>query len=277
MRVGAHLPTRSGPLGAIDAARATGAEAFQLFASNPRAWPPPRIADGVALDFRSAVRDERLGPVFVHAPYLVNIASPNPEFLRKSVDLGAASMDAAEALGARGLVVHAGSGGPGEPARALDRAVASVRRILLEGSAALLVVELTAGGAGSVAATFPQAGRLFERAGWPERLALCADTCHLFAAGYGLDTAEGVRDCFAELRRARLARRLVLVHANDAKHPRGSRRDSHEHVGEGRIGRAGFAAVLAQPAVRRSAVLCETPGTLEDHRRNIEAIRELAG
>jgi len=127
-----------------------------------------------------------------------------------------------------------------------------------------------------VASTFPQAKEVLMEAGDDPRIALCADTCHLFQAGYGLDTSDGVAAAFGELRRLGLARRLRVVHANDSTYPRGARRDSHTHVGRGHIGEAGFAAILAQPAVRRCAVLCETPGRLEDHARNIATLRRLA-
>jgi deoxyribonuclease IV len=275
MRIGAHVPTRGGVLGAIAAARTLEAEAAQIWASNPRAWAKPRVDATRAEEFRAAWKEARLGPLFVHAPYLVNVASPNPEFHRKSVDLARASMAAAEALGAAGLVVHAGAGGPGEPRAALDRATAALRAIASEAERSHLVVELMAGGAGAVATTFPEAARLFESVK-DDRLRLCADTCHLFAGGYALDTEDGVRECFTELRSAGLARRLVLVHANDAKFPRSSRRDAHQNIGRGFIGRRGFAALLADPAVRRSAIVCETPGAEADRLADVRLLRELA-
>ncbi len=274
MRIGAHVPTRGGLLSAIDAARECGAEAVQVFLSNPRSWAAPRVSEREAEEFRAAWRQSGLGPLFAHAPYLVNIASPNPEFLRKSVDLARRSAAAASAVGAAGFVVHAGSGGPDEPAAALERAVATLQAVAPEGDAAV-VVELTAGTAGSVAATFPEAARLFDAVG-DERLRLCVDTCHLFATGYGLDEPAGVDECFQELRATGLAERLALVHANDAKFGRGSHRDRHQHIGEGRIGREGFAAILARPEVRDLAIVVETPGDLADHARNIAALRSLA-
>jgi deoxyribonuclease-4 len=183
-------------------------------------------------------------------------------------------MVAAEVLGAAGLVVHAGAGGPGEPERARERAAGSLRSAA-EASEAFLIVELMAGMMGSAATTIPEAAQLFRAVDHP-RLRLCLDTCHLFAGGYALDTQEGVRECFGELREHGLARRLVLVHANDAKFPRGSRRDRHENVGNGHIGRDGFREILRDPAVRRCSVVCETPGTRENHRADIAALRELA-
>jgi deoxyribonuclease-4 len=277
VKIGAHLPTRGGLLASIPAAQERTAEAAQLFASNPRAWAPPRIDGAFAEEVRAAWREAGLGPLFLHAPYVVNIASPNPEFLRKSVDLARATLDAAGALGASGLVVHAGAGGRGEPEQARERAASSLASILAEDGQASLVVELMAGSTGAVASTFAEAALLFESTEGGEQLRLCADTCHLFAAGYALDSPEGVRACFADLRRSGLARRLVLVHANDAKFPRGSRRDRHNNIGDGLIGRAGFAAILAEPAVRRAAaVVCETAGDAGQHRLDVETLRELA-
>ncbi len=276
MKVGAHVPTRGGLLAAIEHAKERSAEAVQLFGSNPRAWAPPRIDGSFGQEFRAAWRASGLGPLFLHAPYLVNIASPNQQFRRKSVDLARATMEAANELGARGLVVHSGAGGPGEPEEGRRRAARSLDAILSEAGEADLMVELMAGGAGAVASTFEEASRLFGATEGGERLRLCADTCHLFAAGYSLDHPDGVRACFGELRRTGLARRLMLVHANDAMFPRGSRRDRHANVGEGLIGPEGFAAILAEPAVRRAAVVCETPGDAAQHRRDVEALRRLA-
>jgi deoxyribonuclease-4 len=275
VRIGAHVRTRGGILSAVEAAREVGAEAFQVFASNPRAWAGPRV-EPVAGEFRDRVADAGLGPVFLHAPYLVNIASPNPVFHRRSVDLARATIVAAEAIGAAGLVVHAGAGGAGEPAAALDRAGGSLREIVAEGSEAWLVVELMAGSAGAVASTFAEARRLIDAAGGSGRMKLCVDTCHALASGYGLDSRSGVVEAFADLRRSGLSRRLVLVHANDAAFPRGSRRDRHANVGDGFIGPDGFTAVLGQPAVRRAAVVCETPGDRGQTAKDVAALKRLA-
>jgi deoxyribonuclease-4 len=265
-------------MGAVDAALACGAEAAQIWGSNPRAWSPPNVRSPVARAFGEAWREAGLGPLYLHCPYVVNVASPNPEFRRRSVDLARATVALAEAIGADGVVVHAGAGGArADRAGAVEAAAASLVAVAGEAERASVVVELTAGGAGTVASTFPEARELLQAAGRHPRLGLCADTCHLFAAGYPLHTPEGVRACLDQVRRLGLARRLRLVHANDSAHPRGSRRDRHAHVGRGHIGEAGFAAILAHPAVSRCAVICETPGRLEDHARNVATLRRLAG
>lgn len=274
MRIGAHVPTRGGLLSAIRAARECGADAIQVFLSNPRAWAPPRISRKEADAFRQAWGESGLGPMFVHAPYVVNLASPVPEFLERSIDVIRQAVAAASSVGANGYVVHAGSGGPGEPAESFRRTVSALRAVPAQGGCDV-VVELTAGTAGSVAATFPEAAHLFEAVGDP-RLKLCADTCHLFAAGYALDEPDGVAACFEELHASGLGDRLVLIHANDAKYERGARRDRHEHIGQGGIGVEGFFEILHRPEVQDLALVVETPGRLEDHARNIATLRRLA-
>jgi deoxyribonuclease-4 len=271
VRVGAHL--RSGLRTAVENARDVGADAAQLFISNPRAWAGPRPE--TAERFGQEWREGGVGPLFVHAPYLVNIASPNPEFVVKSLDLCRKSVVACGIAGADGFVVHAGSGGPGEQRDAIQRAAATLRLILDETEGTHLIVELMAATSGAVASTWPEAAALFELVD-DARLRLCGDTCHLFVAGYGLDTPEGVEACFEELRSTGLGDRLALMHANDAKFPRGSKRDRHENIGEGEIGLDGFRAILRQPEVADISVVVETPHGGEVHRRDVERLRSVA-
>jgi deoxyribonuclease IV len=275
MLLGAHVPTGGRLPRAIDAALERGCRSLQVFASNPRGWAPPNHSREDLRAFAERRAEAGLGPAFVHSSYLVNIASPDPGFLTRSVDLARREMAAAAAMGAEGLVVHAGAGGPGERGPALERAAASARAIAAEGPEVLL--ELTAGGAGTIASTISQARELLDACGGHPRIGIVVDTCHLFAAGAPLDTAEGVAETFEELRHLRLVGRLRLIHANDAEDPRGSRRDRHAHIGEGRIGDEGFRAILSQPVVRGLPVIVETPGRSEEDRRNLGRLRALAG
>ncbi|MGZ8607469.1 MAG: deoxyribonuclease IV [Actinomycetota bacterium] len=273
MRVGAHIRGPGGLRTAVDTAREVGAEAIQLFISNPRAWSGPRLE--TAERFGAEWREGGIGPLFVHAPYLVNIASPNPEFLQKSLTLCVRSVRACGVLGSAGFVVHAGAGGPGEPAAAIERAAVLLQAILAETpEETSLLVELMAATSGAVASTVEEAARLFDEVA-DERLGLVLDTCHLFATGYALDAADGVDALFAELHDTGLADRLRLIHANDAKFERGSRRDRHEVVGEGMIGLAGFAAIVARPEVRDLSLVVETPSSGEQRRLELDRIRSL--
>ncbi|MGH2652134.1 MAG: TIM barrel protein, partial [Actinomycetota bacterium] len=179
MRFGAHVPTRGHPARALEAALEIGGEALQIFISNPRGWAPPTVTTESAREFRERRAETGLGPVFVHASYLVNIASPRDEFRTRAVDLARRELGAAAAIGADGFVVHAGSGGTESREAALERAVASCHSILAATDGPELLLELTAGGAGSVASTIPQAAELLDALGRHPRIALCLDTCHL--------------------------------------------------------------------------------------------------
>jgi deoxyribonuclease IV len=275
MRVGAHVPTRGRLARAVDYAEAIGAEALQIFVSNPRGWAPPSVRHDAAREFVQRRRTSSVTRVFVHSTYLVNVASPDAEFWQRSVDLARRELEAAAEIGADGLVVHAGAGGAGERAAAVARAADAIRSIAGNDGPPVLL-ELTAGGAGTVASTIPQAVEVLAEIG-EDRAGLCLDTCHLFAAGYPLDEPDRAVEPLDELRTGGLEARLRLVHANDSRDPRGSRRDRHDHPGAGRIGHDGLRAFLAHPILAECSVLVETPGTVEDHRRDVGALRALAG
>jgi deoxyribonuclease IV len=274
VRIGAHLRTPGGLRTAVPTAREVGAEAAQLFISNPRAWsgPKPETAE----KFGAEWREGGIGPLFVHAPYLVNIASPNAEFLTKSLELCRKSVQACGIIGAEGFVVHAGAGGPAERHEALERAATLLQGILLETPEEThLLVELMANTAGAVASTIGEADELFTAVD-DERLGLVLDTCHLWATGYALDTPAGVDALFEELATTGLSSRLRLVHLNDAKNDRGSKRDRHEVVGVGVIGATGFASFLHRPEVRDLTLVVETPAAGEARRAELERIRAFA-
>jgi deoxyribonuclease-4 len=277
VRIGAHLRRqgREGIHGALEATIERGADCAQLFISNARAWAGPRVADEDAAAFRAAWEASSLGPVVAHAPYLVNIASPNPEFLEKSRALAVASAQACDRLGVAVLVLHAGAGGPGEPAAALERAAETLRVAAGAARDVRVAVELMAGTNGAVASLLPEAARLFEAAG-VDGIGLVLDTCHLFAAGYELDAPHGAGALVAELEAQGLTERLALIHANDSKFPRGEHRDRHENIGDGFIGEAGWRAIVAEPVLTGVPLILETPADAERHREDIARLRAWA-
>ena len=277
MRIGAHLRRqgRVGIHGALEGTVERGADCAQLFISNARAWAAPRVNEADAAAFRASWEAAGLGPVVAHAPYLVNIASPNPEFLQKSRSLAAASAQACDRLGIAVLVLHAGAGGPGEPAEARARAAETLRVAAGEAETVRVAVELMAGTSGAVASLLPEAARLFDAAG-VDALGLVLDTCHLFAAGIPLDTPEGAAALVDELGAQGLTERLALIHANDSKFERGERRDRHENIGDGFIGEVGWRAILAQPVLTSVPLILETPADADRHREDIAKLRSWA-
>lgn len=276
MRLGAHVRRRAGgALGAVEACRERGADCAQIFVSNPRGWMPPAVDDEAASTFREEWRASGLSPLVAHAPYLVNIASPNEGFLAKSRTLASATVRACDALGVDMLVLHAGAAGPDERRTALERAATTLRIAADETSNVRLLVELMAGTSGAVASTVPEASDLLDVAG-VDAVGVCLDTCHLFATGYALDIAAGVAELFDELRAHGLTDRVGLIHVNDSMYERGGRRDRHENIGDGAIGADGWHAFLARPEVSRLPLVLETPGDAERQSRDIGFLRSLA-
>jgi len=278
VRVGAHVPAAGGLAKALAHARAAGCEAFQVFVSNPRGWAPPAADPEGGERFRAATAEAGLGPVFVHAPYLVNLASTSDQTWSRSRSLVAATLERAAAIGAAGLVVHAGY----EMGGGRDRGLARTREALLplldrdagSGGGPDLLLELTASGKGSMAARFEEAAELLAACGDHPRLRVCLDTCHAHAAGYDLTGPASATAAVDELL-AVVGDRVPLVHCNDTRDPLGARRDRHWHVGQGLIGDAGFAAVLAHPGLAGAAAVIETPGELPEHTRDVARLKRL--
>jgi deoxyribonuclease-4 len=269
--VGAHVPVAGGLLKGLAYADEIGAQALQVFVSNPRGW---------ALSLGDPAKDEEFrgtssAPVFVHAPYLVNFGSPTEATLRKSVDAVAHSMARGAAIGARGVVVHAGSAVAGAHR---DEAIAQLRTHLLPLLDGLrtdgpqLLIEPTAGGGQALAATVQDLGPYFDALDHHEMLGVCLDTCHAFAAGHDLAAPGGMKKTLDALVRTVGRGRLKLVHANDSKDPLGSLRDRHEAIGHGRIGKDPFVELFRHPATRGVPVVVETPGDAAAHRRDVELL-----
>jgi deoxyribonuclease IV len=272
--VGSHVPVGKGLLKGLAYAQEIGAGAVQLFVSNPRGWAP---SVGIpAQDEAFSAQCARNGiPVFVHAPYLVNFGSPTEATLNRSVDAVRHALARASALGARGVVVHAGSAVAGAHR---DDALAQLRTHLLPLLEALpedgprLLVEPTAGGGQALAATVQDLGPWFAQLDDHPRLGVCLDTCHAYAAGHDLAAPGGMKKVLDALVRTVGRGRLALVHANDSKDPLGSGRDRHEQVGVGHIGKDPFAELFRHPATRGVPVVVETPGDAASHRQDIELL-----
>jgi deoxyribonuclease-4 len=275
--VGAHVSVSGGLVrGTLGRADQLGAEVVQVFVANPRGWAEP-AADPEGDEAFRTVRAERRLPVFVHAPYLINFGSPSPETMTKSSSALAFSLRRGAAIGAAGVVVHAGSAVLGN--RWTD-AMAQVREQLLPLVDAIpdggprLLIEPTAGGGGALAADIETIGAYLDFLG-DDRIGLCIDTCHLHAAGHDLSTPAGVRAAFAALRRSVGASRIGLLHVNDSRDPVGSKRDRHASIGSGSIGLDGVGALFATPSLRGVPMVVETEDT--GHASDILALKALRG
>jgi deoxyribonuclease-4 len=275
--VGSHVPTGPGLVKSLAYAREIGARAVQVFVSNPRGWAPS-AGDPVQDErFAGQCADENI-PVYVHAPYLVNFGSPTEATLKRSVEAVEHAMRRGMAIGARGVVVHAGSAVAGAHR---DDAMKQLRTHLLplldaaEPDGPKLLVEPTAGGGQALCATVDQLEPWFAELDAHEMLGVCLDTCHLFAAGHDLAAPGGAKKALDLLVKTVGRGRLGLVHANDSKDPLGSGRDRHAPIGEGQIGKDMFAELFRHPATRGVPVVVETPGDAASHKRDIDVLTSL--
>ncbi|WP_345025545.1 deoxyribonuclease IV [Actinomadura keratinilytica] len=273
--VGAHVPVAGGlATGGLKYAAEIGAEAVQVFVSNPRGWalPEGRPAEDARL------REQRDLPVYVHAAYLVNFGSPSADTVAKSVASVRHALRRGRDIGARGVVVHTGSAvsQPYEDAmrQVRDQVLPLLEEIPDDGPDLLL--EPMAGQGRMLCAKVEQLGPFFAALEHHPKLGVCFDTCHAFAAGHDLSAPGGAAATIDALVATVGEGRLRLVHANDSKDACGSAKDRHENIGAGRIGEEPFAELFRHPAVAGVPFIIETPGRApEPHRRDVETLKRL--
>ena len=263
MKLGAHVSTSGGLDKAVDRGANLGCETIQIFGSSPQAWAFKPVPEAQTEVFRQKADEAKIDPVFFHAVYLINLGTPNPVLLEKGVDSLVSYMNLAAQVGAAGVIVHPGSHkGAGYDA-ILQQTVSALERVL-DGSpeGPWLTLENTAGMGQHIGASFGELGGILSEAGpgYRERLKICLDTQHSFAAGYDVSTRDGLDAMLAEFDECIGLDNLVAVHANDSKYPLGAGVDRHENLGEGYIGLAGFENIMSNPAFHGLPFFLEVPG-----------------
>lgn len=272
-RIGAHLALGGGMVAAADRARTIGARALQVFADNPTAWrrrtePPSELPK-----WRRRIAQLDIGPIAIHAAYLVNLAGPEDDFRERSIAVLTEEMRVAPAFGARFVNVHTGSRKLTGIDVGIDRIGAGVARALADSpagpDAAMIVLENSAGAGGGLGTTVEELEAILEAAvrhgADPARVGLCLDTAHLWGAGHRISDVEGVDAVVDEIDRRVGIGRVVMMHLNDSKSALGSRLDRHEHLGAGEIGSVGLQRWLTHPALAHVTYYLETPGMDEGY------------
>jgi deoxyribonuclease-4 len=257
---GAHVSASGGIDTAIDRIAAIGGDCVQVFTQSPRMWRPTNHKPEAIERFKARRREAGIGGVVCHALYLCNLAAPDDEIYEKSVQTMCATMDAATAIEADGVIFHVGSHlGAGLEA-GLERATAALPRILehCEGDTWLLL-ENSAGTGATIGRSLEELQTLVERSGGHPRLGICLDSCHLYASGYDVGSTEGVDALVQQVDAGFGLDRLRALHINDSETPLGSNRDRHANIGKGLIGE-GLGAFLAHPAFQHLAAYLEVPG-----------------
>lgn len=277
VKIGAHVSSAAPLPACIDRACAIGAEAVQVFASAPQSWRPGAHSDETLAAVRANALACGIADVFVHGIYLINLGTADETLLNRSVGSLKQALAFCAATGARGTIFHTGSHkGAGFDSVLAQVATAITRVLEATPPETWLILENSAGQGGTIGGSFSELGAIIRAVG-SDRLKVCLDTCHAFAAGYDLRDTASVAATVAQFDADVGVERLVVVHANDSKAGLGSGLDRHENIGEGAIGISGFAAITAHSAFRDTPFLLEVPGFegKGPDRRNVELLREL--
>ena len=277
--IGAHMSIAGGLHLALERGQATGCGAVQIFLKNQRQWAAPSLDADQIRAFAAARRRTGIRFAFAHASYLINLAAPSDAQWRRAVDVFVDELERAEALGLSSVVIHPGSHmGMGAEHR-LGRIVAAVDEATrrTSGYRVRIALENTAGAGNVLGSRLSELGELLRRAARPERLGVCLDTCHLFAAGYDLRARDGWSRVVEECAEHVGLRRIVAFHLNDARTPLGSGLDRHEHIGDGFLGLEPFRRLLNDARFARVPKVLETAKDPEPHAdlRNLATLRRL--
>ena len=260
--LGAHVSTSGGVDKALVRAAAIGATAMQIFVKNNMQWfAAGPFAEAELRAFHEHAERDRLGSVFGHSGYMINLAATNPEFLEKSRRALREELERADHLRLPFLVLHPGAHMGAGVEAGLARIVESLDRVLAEipKVKTRVALETTAGQGSCLGCSFEHLAAILQLAREPERLCVCVDTAHLFAAGYDISSKRGADKVFRDFDRIIGRKHLAALHLNDSKSALGSRVDRHEHIGKGRIGLEAFRYIMKAPRFAKIPKVLETP------------------
>ena len=263
MLIGAHVSPAGGLPKALERGAELEVEAIQIFNQSPRMWRPTAYGEDDFKEFRAAMRASPIRAVLIHAVYLLNCASEDNEIRDKSRASLIQALRVGDGIKAAGVVLHPGSAKQGDVPKAIKRASKVIAEALSESDRCHLHLEDTAGAGGTLGRSFEELAELIDAAGASPRLGVCLDSCHLFASGYDVSTAQGLSDRLDEFNRVVGRRRLGSLHLNDSMTGLGSNRDRHALIGQGELGERGCSAFLSEPRFERLPVVLETKPSLE--------------
>ncbi|KPK69960.1 hypothetical protein AMJ87_09685 [candidate division WOR_3 bacterium SM23_60] len=274
MKFGFHISIAGGLSNVVPRAQKLMCATMQLFTRSPRSWLLNRLDQQDVRDFKKALRKSNITPVFVHTPYLLNLASSNARLYKKSVNALVTDLQRSNNLGARYVIMHCGSAE--NAARGIRIMARGINSALNRAqNAVVLLLENTAGGGYELGAEFDQLADIIMRIEQKKRIGVVLDTAHLFAAGYDLRTRKGTDHVLHEFDSLIGLKKLQLVHLNDSKATCGSHLDRHWHIGKGTIGK-GLAYVINHPSLQHLPFIMETPRMSDkDDLKNLRAAKRL--
>jgi len=279
-RIGIHTSTAGGVELAAERAYRLGCNTFQIFSSSPRQWKPYELARPQCEELSRLRRRYGLTPLVIHANYLINLAGGNADFHAKSIAAFRGEVERALALSAEFLVLHPGSFRGSSREEGLRRVALAIEQAVdgldLKGSKLCVLIENTAGSEFSLGGNFEQVAELLYLLRGFVPSGACIDTCHTHVSGYDIVSEEGFSDTLDQLDRTVGLKNVYVWHCNDAKAPRGSKLDRHQHIGKGSIGLKPFRRLLNDPRLSHAAFIAETPiDEALDDLTNVNALKKL--
>lgn len=279
--IGAHMSIAGGYYKAVEAAAEVEFNVVQLFCKNNNQWRAKAIGEKDVELFQDSLAKHNIQAPLCHASYLINLASADEELWEKSVQGLKLEIERCDQLGIPNLVFHPGAFKDATLEEGIERIVTAIDRLHQElaESPVTLLLETTAGQGSSIGHRFEHLASIIEQVKQPERVAVCLDTCHIFAAGYPIADENDFKQTFKEFHKLIGFDRLRAIHLNDSKKPLGSRVDRHEHIGEGHIGLEAFRHMLNDRRFKKIPMYLETPKGEEDgvsfDSRNLATLRSL--
>ena len=278
MILGVHVSAAGKIYEAIERGQALGCNTIQIFSRNPQRWRENLLTAEDIKEFRRLRDKSGIKPVFIHIPYLINLASPNPRLYKASIEAYIEDMREAAALGADYIVTHMGSHKDTTEQAGLSRLIKALNIILektKDGGVGLLL-ENTAGSGSWLGYKFSHQRKIIQKLKRKERVGLCLDTAHAYLAGYDIAAKSGLDKLLDEIEKMTGISLIKLIHLNDTKGKLGCHHDTHEHIGKGNIGLEGMKRIINHPNLRDIPFILETPKkTPQDDPMNLKTVKEL--
>jgi len=276
--IGAHVSAAGGYKNAIKKAKEIGAECIQIFGASPRTYGVKMPSAEEVKKYKEELKQSGIAPVFLHAAYLVNLASPNAYIREQSIKNLTGHLKIAEMIGAEGLIFHIGSGKDSSRAEAIKKTAEGMKKVLsAQVGSAKLIMENTAGGGNSIGDTAEEIGEVFKKTG-SRRVGVCIDTAHAFEAGMITEfTPAGIKKFLDKLNEYIGFNNIIAFHINDSKTLAGSHHDRHENIGQGYIGLDGFKNLARGKRMKNMPWILEVPG-FDDNgpdKKNIDILKKL--
>ncbi len=278
-RLGAHMSIAGGLDQSLLRGQKVGCDVIQIFSKSSNQWRAKPLADSEIACFKKTRDETGVDPVMIHSAYLINLCTPKEEEWKKSVDAFYIEMERAEALEIPYLVLHPGAHvGSGEEA-GIARAAKALNAVHQQAAGFKLkvLIELTAGQGSCIGHRFEHVAHILEQVEEADRVGVCLDTCHIFAAGYDIRTKEGYDETMALFDKWIGLNRLRAFHLNDCKKELGCRVDRHEHIGQGKMGRMPFSYFMNDDRFAGLPMILETPkgDEMEEDKMNLATLRSL--